>query len=113
VDPLDPDVPACDLCMEVAGFRYYVKDQALSASPGQPVRILPEPGNPYDKNAVQICVDDRKIGNINRLQAPTFLKWLAMRSVAACIERLNGKADESRAPSFSSASGRSEPTPGN
>jgi len=97
VDPLNPDAEACDLVVEIAGFRYYVKDQPLHASQGYPVRLLPEPDNQHDRNAVKVCLADRKIGNINRLQAPTFLRWLATRSVSAWIERLNGKSARPRA----------------
>ena len=96
VDPLDPSVQTCDLLLEIAGFHYYVKDH-LSLEIGHRVEIEPEPDNEYDSGAVKIGFGSRKIGNINRLQAPTFLRWLKNREVSAVIERLNGEPDKPRA----------------
>lgn len=97
VDPLDSDADTLDLFLEIAGFRYYVKDKPLGGHVGQPVSIVPEPDNVYDPNAIKVCVEERKIGNINRLQAPAFGEWLRAQSVSACIERLNGNTDKPRA----------------
>lgn len=95
VDPLDPDADQCDLMLEVAGYRYY--NQMHTTKIGQRVEVAPEPDNAKDPNAVQFCVDGRKIGNVNRLQALTFLRWLSKRRVSGVIERLNGKAGRPRA----------------
>jgi hypothetical protein len=95
VDPLDAEADQCDLMLEIAGYRYYCKDTHLVV--GTPVTIQPEPQNRFDRNAVEVCVGDNKIGNINRLQAGTFRRWLATRKVSAVIEYLNGQADKPRA----------------
>jgi len=97
VDPLDPDTRACELLLEIAGYRYYVKDTPIGVNVGHPIELRPEPGNPFDPNAVSVNLGDRKIGNINRLQAPTFLHWLAERTVTGSIQKLNGKPDHPRA----------------
>jgi hypothetical protein len=97
VDPLDPSQETCDLMLEIAGFRYYVKEQPLGVGVGHKVTVSAEPDNPRDPGAVKISLGDRKIGNINRLQAPTFLRWLKDRKVTAVLERLNGKPDRPRA----------------
>lgn len=97
VDPLDPDLQECDLMLEVAGLRYYVRDNPLSAGIGDPIDIVPEPDNEMDPNAVQFLSAGRKIGNVNRLQAATFLSWLKHRRVTGTLERLNGRPDRPRA----------------
>ncbi|HZH09292.1 MAG TPA: HIRAN domain-containing protein [Microvirga sp.] len=96
VNPLDPESDACDLLLEVAGFRYYAPPLLPNIAVGQAIELLPEPENEHDPNAVKICIGSQKIGNINRLQAPTLLRWLAEREVTACIERLNGKPNHPR-----------------
>jgi len=97
VDPLDGEARNCDLMLEIAGFRYYLAGLAFPLEVGQAVEILPEPQNKFDPGAVQVRVRSEKIGNINRLQAPTFLKWLAERRVSGVLERLNGSPDRPRA----------------
>lgn len=97
VDPLDPAQASCDLMLEIAGFRYYVKEEPLGVGVGHEVTIEAEPDNPFDAGAVKVSLGDRKIGNINRLQAATFREWLKHRKVTAVLERLNGKPDSPRA----------------
>jgi hypothetical protein len=95
VDPLDAEADECDLMLEVAGYRYYAQDATPSV--GMSADIQAEPDNPFDHNAVAILVDSKKIGNINRLQSETFLRWLATRQMTACIEDMNNQADKPRA----------------
>lgn len=94
VDPLDATAENCDLLLEVAGFRYYADRLPFTVEVGQRVDIAPEPTNPKDPNAVQFRLQGEKIGNVNRLQAPTFLRWMT-RSVRmeASVERVNGRSD--------------------
>jgi hypothetical protein len=82
--------------LEVAGFRYYRDNLSSPPEIGQSVSISSEPDNPHDPGAVQVRYRNEKIGNVNRLQAPTFQKWLSERTVSATIERLNGKPDRPR-----------------
>lgn len=99
VDPLDAAHPDCDLLLEIAGFRYYQEQAAragLQVQVGDKAELIPEPDNKHDSGAVMIHVAGHKIGNINRLQAPTFLHWINTASVSAHVERLNGRADRPR-----------------
>lgn len=93
VDPLDAEAEACELLIEIAGFRYHggVLQQ------GEPVRFEPEPDNANDPQAVAILQGAQRIGYVNRLKAPTFATWLQNRSVSGVIERLNGNPDRPRA----------------
>jgi hypothetical protein len=97
VDLLDPETDWCDLMLEIAGFRYYVRDEPLRVGVGHRVEIRAEPDNPHDPHAVEVSVGARRIGYINRLQAPTFLSWLSTRRVSGMIERVNGDPQRPRA----------------
>ena len=97
VDPLDPAAESCDLMLEVAGYRYYCSKDSGGEKVGDSIAIQREPGNQFDPNAIQICAGSRRIGYINRLQAPTFVRWLENRRVTGVIERLNGNAERPRA----------------
>jgi hypothetical protein len=97
VDPLDPEASNCDLMLEIAGFRYYSDKVTSALEVGQSVELHPEPQNEKDPGAVKVCVRGERIGYINRLQAPTFLRWIAERHVSATLERLNGSPNHPRA----------------
>lgn len=97
VDPLAPEASHCDLMLEIAGYRYHVPEGNAGISIGMPVALQPEPENEHDPSAVRVVVGERKLGYINRLQAPTFRRWLESRQVTGVIERLNGKAGHPRA----------------
>jgi hypothetical protein len=95
VDPLDASLSACDLMLEVAGYRHYA--EKLELREGDAVRLEPEPTNPKDPNAIVVQGGKKCVGYINRLQTATFLHWLKERHVTAVVERLNGRADKPRA----------------
>lgn len=97
VDPLDPNDLECDLMLEIAGYRYYAGNLPTAPVLTSEVDVCAEPENEHDSGAVQIVYAGTKIGNINRLQAPTFLKWLGQREITACLERLNGRPERPRA----------------
>lgn len=51
----------------VAGFRYYGGPELLDhLQPDVPLRLVPEPGNPYDQRAVRIEAFGRHIGYVPR-----------------------------------------------
>jgi hypothetical protein len=101
VDPLDPETRDCDLMLEVAGVRYNVDPEyQLDKHLGFAVFLVPEPDNPHDRNAIQVIIDGKRIGYINRLQAATFRKWLSTRSVGAVLERVNGSRERPRVFTF-------------
>lgn len=95
VDPLDASVEYCDLLVEVAGYRHY-RSVTRPLSVGDEVRLIAEPDNKFDPLAVATLLDETKIGNINRLQAPAFLGWLEHQSVHAVVERINGTEERPR-----------------
>lgn len=95
VNPLECTVDRFELMLEVAGFRYYAKDVRPIAV-GDVVSFKPEPSNEHDANAVMVCVDDQRIGYVNRLQAPAFHRWLNDRQIEAVVERVNGNSDRPR-----------------
>jgi hypothetical protein len=97
VDPLDADTQEGDLLLEIAGYRHYARGLVFRLSVGDRIDIVPEPGNRHDGDAVQVMSRGQKIGNINRLQAKTFLRWTAKRDIQGVIERLNGSPDHPRA----------------
>lgn len=94
VDPLDPTIDHCDLLLEVAGFRHYADKVSLTG--GQSIGVLADPGNPFDRNAVEFRAGTAKFGNVNRLQAATFRHWLDVADVHARVERLNGTPERPR-----------------
>jgi hypothetical protein len=95
VNPFECPGVQFELMIEVAGFRYYANaNPALRV--GDLVTLRPEPTNEHDPNAVMVCVADRRIGYVNRLQAPAFQSWLNSRPIDAVIERVNGNADHPR-----------------
>jgi hypothetical protein len=97
VDPLTPDGRRRELLLEVAGYRYYaLRGEAALPSVGEAVAIVPEPGNPFDANAVQVLFGSNKIGNINRLQAESFLVWTREQRVRAVVDRANGSPTRPR-----------------
>jgi len=97
VDPLRADVASREIILEVAGYRYYAdKLDVPPPQPGDVVEIVPETDNKYDADAVAIMFKDRKIGNINRLQAKTFRIWAEQGRLKAVIDRFNGRADRPR-----------------
>lgn len=97
VNPLEDDASACELFLEVAGFRYYAPAAPLPDALGEAVALVPEPNNPYDRNALMVLVRDALIGYINRLQVGTFLRWVAEQRVSGTVERLNGNPERPHA----------------
>jgi hypothetical protein len=95
VDPLHGYNPPIDLLCEVAGYRYYSGD-LQEPQVGAPVNIVPEPDNEHDQNAVKFDISGAKVGNVNRLQAATFLRWISTSTLDASVERVNGTVDRPR-----------------
>lgn len=47
-----------------------------NASPGQRLELVREPGNPHDRNAVQVLVEERVVGYINKQMAARVAKLM-------------------------------------
>jgi hypothetical protein len=96
IDPLDRRSRYRELVFEVAGHRYNAQARDR-LSVGQEVRLVAEPKNPHDANAIRIEAAGELIGHVNRLQAPTVGCWLKERDVSAWLSRLNGTPEKPRA----------------
>lgn len=98
VDAYEDPIPERELLLELAGHRYYRPRIAISYSDiGSAVDVLPEPDNEHDPQAVVVKLRGDCIGYINRLQAPTFLRWIGGGRVRAELARLNGDEQKPRA----------------
>jgi hypothetical protein len=95
VDPLDPDLTTGEVPFEIAGFRHEAK--AVIPQVGQPLRLVPEPTNEHDANAVQVFLGDERIGYVNRIQAPVVGQWLDTRELECVVLRFNGRPGAPRA----------------
>jgi len=86
--------PPFELIIEIAGFHYQNGLTVDDVFIGDPVSFKAESDNQHDKNAVGIYSGGRKLGFVDRAQAPAFRKWKARGySVAGTIERINGTAE--------------------
>lgn len=95
IDPLDPDLVAGEVPFEIAGFRHVAK--TVVPEVGQPLRLVPEPTNEHDGNAIQVFLGNERIGYVNRIQAPVVGKWLEMREFECVVLRFNGRLGAPRA----------------
>jgi hypothetical protein len=96
VDTLSEKPAPFEFLFEVAGYRYY--DPSLSGDDiGSEVVMEHEPSNEFDPGAVMLKVSGKKIGYINRLQAPAVLSWVRQRRVRTAVEKLNGNSEKPRA----------------
>jgi hypothetical protein len=96
VDRLDGTAPHRELLLEVAGHRYYHSNLPRGNVVGDPVALVPEPENKFDRNAVMVRFHGLCVGYINRLQTDTFSLWLSERRVTGVVERVNGNPQRPR-----------------
>lgn len=89
LDPLDPTIERCELVIESVGFRHRDLPAEILRVPS-PIRLLAEPQNEHDPNAVRVELDGQKIGYVSRLQARTMQRWLSTRVVGASLVRVFG-----------------------
>ena len=92
VPDLEGVVPPLELVIEVAGFRHYEAGTAPVAT-GDPVRLVPEPDNEFDPEAIAIHHASGVIGYVPRPYCAAFSQWLAWHSVEAQVDRINGKPE--------------------
>lgn len=95
IHPFDDAVPPFEVMLLVAGYRHHMNTLPLATLQlGMEVEFRPEPGNPFDPQAIQAVVPalaDGVAGHVPRGLLPSFHKWLSEGlSVSATIERLNG-----------------------
>ncbi|MEH0197271.1 HIRAN domain-containing protein [Caulobacter sp. CCNWLY153] len=99
VDPLAPEQERRDLVFEIAGHRHNVECRERLVE-GVELKLVPDPANEHDANAIRIEADGELIGHVNRLQAPVVGQWLRSRDVRVWLLRLNGTPDKPRAFAF-------------
>lgn len=92
IDRLDPSTEACDLVLEVTGFRHRRPHPSLLHE-GMPLSLVAEPENPHDADAVRVDASGTTIGYVNRLQARTVSAWLQTRVMSCWLVRRNGRPD--------------------
>jgi hypothetical protein len=95
VDPLEPSATHLDCLIELHGFRHYAGNVNLNVE--QELRLLPEPTNAYDPQAIRLTAGGACVGYVSRLQARSVLRYLEVRRVTAFLARLNGSPDRPRA----------------
>lgn len=86
-----------ELFVELAGHRHYADSLPGALAIGESIDLDPEPSNPHDAGAVVARYRGKCIGYINRLQAPSFLSWIAANRVTAKLQKLNGTKERPRA----------------
>ena len=99
IDRLNPASEACDLVIEIAGFRHHVPQFGI-LSDGMPLTLCAEPTNPYDVDAVRIDAVGTTIGYVNWLQAASISTWLQTRVLSAWLCRRNGRPESPVAYAF-------------
>lgn len=85
------DVGKGEFEQDVHGESHYQKALAKIAGPrvaeGKEfkckARLVREPSNPYDANAVQVIVEDRLVGYLPRAEAKTFSHWCVSKGAAS------------------------------
>jgi hypothetical protein len=93
VPDLENAEPPIELVLEIAGFRH--QDVAVAGlSVGDTVRLVPEPENAHDPEAIAIHHDAYgRIGYVPRPYCRVLARWLGSHKAEAIIDRLNGKPE--------------------
>lgn len=92
IDRLDPASTACDLVVEIVGFRHRIPQPEVLKD-GLELSLVPDPTNEHDPDAVKIEAEGQTIGYVNRLQARSVAIWLSTRTVRCWLVRRNGRPD--------------------
>lgn len=85
-----------DMLLVVAGHRFHVKNLSKPLEVGTLVRLVEEPTNEHDANAVQVIAGDDVIGYVNRAACAGLKNLLRTATATATVARLNGTPDSPR-----------------
>jgi hypothetical protein len=78
--------------MIIAGASYCEKSALETLTVGTYIDLVPEPDNEYDKNAVKLICNGRKIGYISKKDNTAFATCLNMnRNIYGVITAVNNK----------------------
>lgn len=91
IHPFENVDGACELLLEVAGYRFHVPDEnSPQIKIDTPVTFSIEECNDVTKAAaVRIMANHHCIGYVNRGLIPTFLDWIENQRVSAWVEKMN------------------------
>lgn len=92
VPDLTGSAPPMEMVMEVAGVRHQ-EAGTDGLKLGDPVRLIPEPNNPVDPEAIAVEHRGGCIGYIPKPYCSAMADWLRACAVEATIERINGKPE--------------------
>lgn len=92
LNPLEDVGDACDVLIEVAGFRHVATRSAQSIALGAPAALVPQDDNPHDSNAVAVQIGGERVGYVPRQQAPAIRQLLVTADIQAQVERINGRS---------------------
>ncbi len=92
IHPFNDVNNACELLLEVAGYRHTLKENNVQLQPNDTASFMEEKLNKITQSeAVSIIVNNKLIGYVNKGLIPTFLHWMKNDRIAeAWVERLNG-----------------------
>jgi len=99
VDPLDYEVGEFEFVLQIAGYRHHC-GRSGELTVGELLQLVSEPENQHDSRAIAVEAGGKKIGYVNRLQAPGIKYFLNNASVVVNLLRLNGTPDHPKAFAF-------------
>jgi hypothetical protein len=99
VDPLENKVAPAEFLFEIAGYRHQTMRLSVTDL-GLPLKVVADPKNVHDPNAIAVHFAGMPIGFVNRLQAQAVGGWLKKGRLDAVLERINGTPDRPRAFAF-------------
>ncbi len=92
VPDLEGIAPPVELVLEVAGFRHQeVALEGIAAD--DTVKLIPEPENEFDAEAIAIVHAHGRIGYVPRPYCRVISGWVTAHAVQAQIDRINGKPE--------------------
>lgn len=94
VHPFDEPPEAFEVLLEVAGFRHESEAAVGELQEGDPIRFVPEPGNPYDQQAIRMECRGCKLGYAPRGHLDMLHRMLEQGArLEGVIFRINGTDD--------------------
>lgn len=93
INPFDHIELPHEFYIDVAGFRHQKNISVDDISVGMKAVFIAEPDNEFNRDAVKIEVDGKKIGYVSNAQCKAFNSWLGQYSISASVERINGTSE--------------------
>lgn len=94
VHPFDDPPEAFEVLLEVAGFRHEAELEPGELNEGDLVRFVPESGNVYDRQAIRVECQGRKLGYVPRGHLEMLHRMLDQgANLEGMVFRINGTDD--------------------